>query len=319
MKKGGLKKLPLIYINIFNPRKNNLVDVCVITYNQQNYILNCLDSVLEQRLNEKYNIIVSDDSSTDGTSKLLTEHYSEFKNVYIHVNMENTGVSKNFLSCIYQSTAKYVSICEGDDFWNDRFKLQKQVEILEKNPDCSFCFTDVSTIENDKVTGVHPNLGKKILKFTSIDLADQAGSIAQTCSLVIRRQYLERLPDWVLKSYTLDWCLQLYLSKFGPAIYLPEVTATYRIHEKGIWSKLSPFEGWRKNLAFYKTALRQLPDKSSKKRLLKRIRNTINDALELANIQADKAEIRGWLWQKFITCPLVSVRQTLHSLRLLLA
>ncbi|MDA7823242.1 glycosyltransferase [Opitutales bacterium] len=293
--------------------------MCVITYNQKEFISNCLDSVLEQRLNDNYNIIVCDDSSTDGTSKLLTENYSRFKNVCNHINRENIGVSNNFLKCINQSNAKYIAICEGDDFWNDPFKLQKQVEILEKNPDCSFCFTDVKTLENDKITGIHPNLGSSKHKFTGIELADQPGSIAQTCSLVIRKQYLEKLPDWVLKSYTLDWCLQLYFSKFGPAIYIPEVTATYRIHEKGIWSKLSAFGGWRKNLAFYKTALRQLPNQISQKRLQKRIQKTVIDALELANIQANKTEIHWWLWQKFTTCPLVSVKQTLHSLRLLLA
>ena len=273
---------------------------------------------MEQRLNDNYNIVVCDDSSTDSTSKIVTENYSQFKNVCIHINTENIGVSKNFLKCINQSTAKYVAICEGDDLWNDPFKLQKQVEVMEKNADCSFCFTDVNTLQNDKITGIHPNLGTTKQKFTGIELADQPGSIAQTCSLVIRRQYLENLPDWVLKSYTLDWCLQLYLSQFGPAIYLPEVMATYRIHEKGIWSKLEPFEGWRKNLAFYKTALRHLNDTSSSKRLQKRIQKTVTDALELANIQFNKKEILYWLIHKFKYSLFTSHKQSLHSIRLLL-
>ncbi len=305
-------------INIPDQKGINLVDICVITYNQKSFISNCLDSILEQKLNANYNIIVCDDSSTDGTSKIVTEDYSEFKNVCIHINRENIGVSKNFLKCINQSTAKYIAICEGDDFWNAPFKLQKQIDALEKNPDCSFCFTDVNTLENGKITGIHPNLGSTKQKFTGIELADQPGSIAQTCSLVIRRQYLEKLPDWVVKSYTLDWCLQLHLSKFGPAIYLPEVTATYRIHEQGIWSKLTPFEGWRKNLAFYKTTIKQFKEQSSRIRLKKRIIKTILEALELANIQANKTEIRNWLLQKVITCPFISMMQTLHSLRLLL-
>jgi glycosyltransferase involved in cell wall biosynthesis len=270
---------------------------------------------LEQRLNDNYNIIVCDDSSTDGTSKIVTENYSQFQNICIHINGENIGVSKNFLRCINQSTAKYVAICEGDDLWNDPCKLQKQIDALEKNPDCSFCFTDVNTLVNDKITGIYPNLGSNKQKFTGIELADQPGSVAQTCSLVIRRQYLEKLPDWVIKSYTLDWCLQLYLSMFGPALYLPELTATYRIHEKGIWSKLSPFEGWRKNLAFYKTALQQLTETSSKKRLRKRIKDTAIEALELANIQGNKNEIYKWLLCKAITCPFISIKQTIHGIK----
>ena len=89
-------------------------------------------------------------------------------------------------------------------------------------------------------------------------------------------------------------------------------------NEKGIWSKLSVFEGWRKNLAFYKTALRHLNDTSSSKRLQKRIQKTVTDALELSNIHANKSEIRKWLWQKLKTYPLVSLNHTLHSIRLLL-
>ena len=192
------------------------------------------------------------------------------------------------------------------------------MDILEKNQDCSFCFTDVNTLQDGKIIGVHPNLSRDKQKFTGIELADQPGSIAQTCSLVIRRQYLEKFPDWVLKSYTLDWCLQLYLTKLGPALYLPEVTATYRIHEKGIWSKLSPFEGWKKNLEFYKTAIKQFKKQSSRNRLEKRIKTTILEALELANIKANKKEIQKWLFQKLISCPLRSIPQTLHSFRLLL-
>ena len=293
--------------------------MCVITYNQKEFISNCLDSVLEQRLNDNYNIIVCDDSSTDNTPKIISENYSEFKNLCVHINKENIGVSNNFLKCINQSTAKYIAICEGDDFWNDPFKLQKQVDELENNRDCSFCFTDVNTLENDKITGIHPNLGSTKEKFAGIELADQPGSIAQTCSLVIRRQYLEKLPDWVLKSYTLDWCLQLHLSKFGPAIYLPEVTATYRIHDQGVWSKLNPFEAWRKNLKFYETVQTKFHKRSERKRIKKRISLLVDEALELANNHFNKKEIRFWLINKLIKNSFIFNKQSIQSLKLLVS
>jgi len=292
--------------------------VCVITYNQKDFISNCLDSVLEQRLNFNYNIIVCDDSSTDGTSKLISENYSEFENLCVHINKENIGVSNNFLKCINQSDAKYIAICEGDDFWNDPFKLRKQVDILEKNQDCSFCFTDVNTLQDGKIIGVHPNLSRDKQKFTGIELADQPGSIAQTCTLVIRREYLEKLPDWVLKSYTLDWCLQLYLSTFGPGLYLPEVTATYRIHDQGIWSKLSPFEGWRKNYQFYKIIIKTFRDLKYKRRLRIRIINQITQALELAINEFNSREIKYWFKLKLLHKCLKFDSQTVQSLRLLL-
>jgi glycosyltransferase involved in cell wall biosynthesis len=295
---------------------NILVEACVITYNQADYIIECLNSILEQNLNSEFRIIVFDDCSTDRTSELL-DHYSNENNIKMVINEQNLGVSKNFKKCVNQSTAKYVAICEGDDFWNDQLKIQKQLDALENNPDCSFCFTDVNTHENNKITGIHPNFGKAKQKFSGIDLADHPGSIAQTCSLVIRRKFLEDIPEWVLKSSTLDWCLQLYLSKYGPAIYLPETTATYRIHDQGIWSKLNEFDAWRKNLCFYRTALGQFSLTDHKKRLRKRIITTIKDALELANVTADKKEIRYWLKERLAVSPVDRFRQTIQSLLLL--
>lgn len=202
--------------------------------------------------------------------------------------------------------------------WNDQFKLQKQIDALEKNPDCSFCFTDVNTLENDKITGVHPNLSRTKQKFTGIELANRPGSIAQTCSLLIRRKYLENIPEWVLKSYTLDWCLQIYLSKFGPAFYLPETTATYRIHDQGIWSKLDPFEGLRLNIKFYNLAKNYFVKKEDIKCIKKRINDSIVQALELANIQSHKKEIKLWLYKKLLNCPQYSIGQTIHSMRLII-
>tara|TARA_B100000989_G_scaffold206850_2_gene156700 strand:- start:9895 stop:10572 length:678 start_codon:yes stop_codon:yes gene_type:complete len=211
---------------------------------------------------------------------------------------------------------KYIALCEGDDYWTDPYKLQKQVDYLEENPECSFCFTDFQVEINKSLRAIRPNFKKKV-NFTAIDLADQSGSIAQTCTLLVRKECIQNLPSWVTTSYTADWCMQLYFTHFGKGGYIPENTAVYRVHEKGVWSKLTPFDGWRKNLTFYKTAIEQIPDKNSKERLLRRITITIKDALELSNVQANKTEIRNWLWQKLISCPLRAIPQTLHSFRLL--
>lgn len=299
---------------------NQLVDVCIITYNHEQFINECVTSTFNQNTNSEVKVHVCDDASSDQTIHRLKELTPLSKNISLTTNQnhQNIGVSANFHQSIKQAESEYIAVLEGDDYWIDPGKLDIQIKAMEGNPEASFCFTDVWVEKNGKRENIHPNLGDKTRIFSSIDLADQTGSIAQTCTLLIRRKFLQDLPDWVLNSYTLDWCLQIFLANQGPAIYLPQTTAVYRIHDQGIWSKLSPFEGWRKNLAFYKTALRQLPDQISQKRLQKRIQKTVIDALELANIQANKTEIHKWLCQKLITCPIVSFKQTLHSLRLLL-
>lgn len=299
---------------------NQLVDVCIITYNHEQFINECVTSTFNQNTNSKLKVHVCDDASSDQTIHRLKELTPLSKNISLTTNQnhQNIGVSANFHQSIKQAKSEYIAILEGDDYWIDPGKLDIQIKAMEGNPEASFCFTDVWVEKNGKRENIYPNLGDKTRIFSSIDLADQTGSIAQTCTLLIRRKFLQDLPDWVLNSYTLDWCLQIFLANQGPALYIPQTTAVYRIHDQGIWSKLSAFEGWRKNLAFYKTALQQLPDKSSKKRLIKRVKHLIHEALELANIHANKSEIRMWLVQKFINCPFTTMKQTLHSLRLLL-
>lgn len=218
---------------------------------------------------------------------------------------------------ISKPLCKYIAYLEGDDYWTDPYKLQKQVDCLEANPNYSFCFTDCQVERNKTLQEVHPNFNKEN-QFTGIDFADQTGSIAQTCTWLVRRKCIQNLPNWVTSSYTGDWCMQVHFSKFGKGCYMQENTAVYRIHENGVWSKLNPFEGWRKNLEFYKTAIKQFNEQSSKNRLKKRIKKTILEALELANIQNNKKEIQKWLCQKIISCPLRDIPQTLHSFRLIL-
>jgi glycosyltransferase involved in cell wall biosynthesis len=295
-----------------------LVSVCIATYNHQDYIKRCILSVLEQETNFKFEIIVADDASTDETQKLVKEVLSSSNiDQQLILRKINLGCPYNGLETFFKAKSKYIAVLDGDDYWTDPYKLQKQVDYLDQNSDCSFCFTDCQVDRKSILQQIHPNLIKKA-KFDGIDLADQRGSIAQTCTLLVRRECIQNLPNWIISSFTMDWCMQVHFSKFGKGGYIPEKTAVYRIHDKGVWSKLNPYEGWRKNLAFYKTALKQLTDKRSKKRLNRRIQLTIHDALELANVEANKSEIRKWLMLKLTSNPFSSVQQSVHSLRLIL-
>jgi glycosyltransferase involved in cell wall biosynthesis len=267
--------------------------------------------------------LIADDCSNDGSHKIIESFIQKFPKIFSFIKRQQnlgkyTGGNGrlNGLHAYSLIKSKYIANCDGDDYWTDPYKLQKQVDYLEANPDCSFCFTDCQIEKNKNLKSIHPLILSKT-KFDGIDFADQPGSIAQTCTWLVKRECFQNLPNWVKSSYTADWCMQIHFSTYGKGGYIPQNTAVYRIHNKGVWSKLSPFEAWRKNLAFYKTALQHLIDKDSKKRLYKRIQLTIHDALELANIEANKSEIRKWLLKKIYTCAFLSIKQTLHSLRLL--
>ncbi len=294
-----------------------LVSVCIASYNHQNYIEKSLHSVLNQKTDFKFEIIVGDDASTDETQKLVKEVFSS-TNIERQLILReiNLGCPYNGLETFFKAKSKYIAVLDGDDYWTDPYKLQKQVDYLEQNSDCSFCFTDCQVERNSILQQIHPNLIQKA-KFDSIDFADQKGSIAQTCTWLVKRDLLQNLPKWVLESYTCDWCMQVHFSKFGKGGYIPENTAVYRIHDKGIWSKLDEFNAWRKNLEYYITIFEQFSIKAEKQRIRMRIKSLIFDALEFANVQANKKEIRYWLSLKLKKFSFFSILQTLNSLKLL--
>ena len=293
----------------------------MLAYNHENFIKECLFSVFSQITKFKFEVIIGDDCSIDSTYEIIQE-ITENLNIQITTvqSLENywNGLRTPLINELFKLTkGKYTALCECDDYWTDPYKLQKQVDYLEANPDCSFCFTDCQIERKKTLQEIHPNF-KRENQFTGIDFADQTGSIAQTCTWLVRRECIQNLPNWVTSSYTGDWCMQVHFSKFGKGGYIPEKTAVYRIHDDGMWSKLSEFEGWHNNLKFYKLAHQQLCAKNSKKRLKDRIKKTIVEALELANIQANKSEIRKWLWIKLTSNPFSSVQQSIHSFKLLL-
>ena len=237
-------------------------------------------------------------------------------NASLILQERNVGPAKNFIDLITAPKTKYIAYLEGDDYWTDPYKLQKQVDYLEANPDCSFCFTDCLVERKKTLKEIHPNINKKT-KFDGIDFADQPGSMAQTCTWLVRRECFQNLPNWVKSSYTADWCMQIHFSKYGKGGYIPANTAVYRIHDKGVWSKLNPYEGWRKNLKFYETVLERFHKRSERKRIKKRISSLLLEALEFANVQANKKEITYWLSMKLKKFSLFPIPQTLHSFRLL--
>src|SRR5690606_24868156 len=115
-----------------------LVSICCITYNHVKYIRQCLDGFLIQKTNFSYEIIVHDDASTDGTAEIIKEYVKRFPNIFIPIcqteNQHSKGIRGVFAKFVFpKSNGKYIAMCEGDDYWTDPLKLQKQVDILESD------------------------------------------------------------------------------------------------------------------------------------------------------------------------------------------
>ena len=116
------------------------VSVCVITYNHQAYIEKCLDSILEQQTKFNYEIVIGEDCSTDRTASIIEDYTTIHKNIRFLDNSRNLGAIPNFIRSIKAcKKGKYIAFCEGDDYWIDDNKLQKQVDFLEQNSTVWWC------------------------------------------------------------------------------------------------------------------------------------------------------------------------------------
>ena len=118
-----------------------LLSVGILTYNQSQYIRQCLDAVLMQEVDFDYEIVIGDDASTDGTIAILEEYEDRVKTVKIIRSEKNEGISMNYKKVLSACTGDYIALCEGDDFWTDPHKLQVQVDFLESHPDYGFVGT----------------------------------------------------------------------------------------------------------------------------------------------------------------------------------
>ena len=139
-----------------------LVSVCMITYNHEKYIAEAIQGVLMQKTDFEIEFIIANDASTDNTHTLITEFAIDKKNITInYINHSvNSGMMSNFVSALQQCSGKYIALCEGDDYWTDPLKLQKQVDFMEANPEYAMIFTNgkvVYTNENNDSHLIYSN------------------------------------------------------------------------------------------------------------------------------------------------------------------
>lgn len=219
-----------------------LVGVKVITYNHEQFIADCLEGILKQRTTFPVKIYIHDDASTDQTKAILGTYEQKYPTlVQVYYQPENTYYSKNkrekrapFDNLIQ---GKYIALCEGDDYWTDPLKLQKQVDFLERNPDFSFSFHFVDKLTDSGITPEVIPDAPEIIDVRDVILmkSEVARIIIRTCSVLHRTQF-QHFPDWVRGSSNLDYALFLHLAASGKGYCIKQVMSVYRIHPQGAYS-----------------------------------------------------------------------------------
>lgn len=212
-----------------------LVSICCITYNHEKYIADALDSFLMQETSFPFEIIVHDDASTDKTSEIIAKYEKEYpgivKPIYQKENKHSQGKNplRDFVLPLVKG--KYIATCEGDDFWIDRKKIQKQVELLENNQDYIMCFHKVKVVDTSKKP-LGNYLGLKSNGSKKIGVQDAAkGGVVHVSSRLIKTDFLKKpKPNWIIKSPLggYDFASALYMAAEGQMFYIDEVMSAYR-------------------------------------------------------------------------------------------
>lgn len=213
------------------------VSVVMITYGHEDYIEESINGVLSQNYNSSIELIISDDCSPDNTElivqKIIDEHLNGHWIKYIK-HSKNKGAIPNFAWAISEAKGKYIAICEGDDYWSDTLKLQKQVDFLQQNENYSMCFHNV-----DEVDAEGKMISEKIVQseieekdYTIEDLSK--GNFIHTPSVVFRKN-IQKLPDFFIFSPLGDYPLHMINASYGTIKYFPDTMAVYRVGT-GIWS-----------------------------------------------------------------------------------
>ena len=223
-----------------------IISACIISYNQQDYIAAAIEGALSQELIVPYEIVISDDYSTDNTPQIIAEFAKKDPRIRVLKHAKNVGMLRNWLQSINACKGSYVALCEGDDFWTDNQKLAKQLAVLQNNPSFSSCFTDASL--NAEKT-VHLRFNSYLLEndvdldqsqFSLTDLSK--GNFIPTCTIMFRKEGDLNLPKEYFSSPYADWFVHIYNALAGDFVLIPEQTASYRLQNAGVFGQIPQLE-----------------------------------------------------------------------------
>ncbi len=226
------------------PTDKPLVSVCVITYNHQDYIGQTLDGILRQKTGFPFEIILSDDRSTDNTPDICAKYASRFPQIIRYTRRErNVGIFRNFFETLKEARGEYVAICEGDDYWTDDYKLRKQVSILEEKPECVLTYHN-AIVADGKEKKLFINLNNGCRKVGIQSLLWQW--LIPTASIMYRNDAFF-LPEDCPAFINGDYLLELLLKTKGDFYYDSSIMSVYRYHAGSASEQLN-----RNRLSLYK-------------------------------------------------------------------
>lgn len=209
-----------------------MVSICCITYNHEPYIRDCLEGILMQKFNFPLEVLIHDDASTDHTADIIREYEAKYPNIikpiYQKENQYSRGVAISSTYVYPRAQGKYIAMCEGDDYWIDPHKLQKQYDFMESHPECSVCSTGFEILTqkdgSKKTVASEENVTGDLSSFVNGKLH------IQTCTVFARRELFLKIPRLDPQNYFVgDLNLCCHLLENGKCCFLRDVTSVYRV------------------------------------------------------------------------------------------
>lgn len=217
-----------------------LVSIVSMVFNHAAFLRDCLDGLVMQETSFPYEVIVHDDASTDGSDEIIEEYASKYPGLIQPILQQENQYSKKvhigntFIYPIVRG--KYIAICEGDDYWTDPHKLQRQVDFLESHPEFVMACSRARmySVKRGKEIGefyCREDDGPLELK----DIVNRSGLFIPTCSIVYRRSLRSSMPEFISRAIVGDYPLQIFAALSGGVYYFNDAMVVYRVDNPDSW------------------------------------------------------------------------------------
>lgn len=217
-------------------KQKPLVSVHLLTYNHAKFIAQSIESVVNQQTSFPFEIVIGDDHSTDDTSQIVDQYAAKYPDLIKVVRGKtNGGPQPNSIRILENSQGKYMAALEGDDYWIDPLKLQKQADFMEQNPDFAICFTNtrVEFFENNEEPYLlNSTIEKDVFELKDL-IAETEVWFMGTATLFYTMSSIFPVQPWFHKTKSGDIPMIMLAARHGKIKYLPDVTAAYRRHAAG--------------------------------------------------------------------------------------
>jgi len=214
-----------------------LVSVCIITYNHDKFIAQSLENIINQETEYSFELVIGEDCSSDNTRRICEQFAEKYPDkIKLLPSDKRYGMMNNFIRVLMECKGKYIALCEGDDFWSDKTKLQKQIGFLERNSEYSICSHDAVFRTSNRN---HRNFQWDAPIDSDLTYLLRKGNYLITLSVVVRNHenivpFLEKFTEAPLG----DYLFYVSAARYGKIKFMKERMGVYRVHGGGAWSQL---------------------------------------------------------------------------------